>query len=72
MPCFDPGAAEEEHKANYRKVNELTAHLCYAMRLIERGFGLSEIVDRPSLAAWWEEHKKLDAKRITSEIPPAP
>lgn len=73
MSCYDdrnePDNVRKEAKKEFQAdLDKLTRMLCEAMRIIE-GFcydpppvHLKDAVS-PELFAWWQEHKKLDARR---------
>lgn len=69
MPCYDdrPG---KDHKEAIAKVNTLTDMLCRACRKVtgyeqaqSEYFNRSVYLLPQDVRAWWEQHKKDDAKR---------
>jgi len=56
----------EENDYLKKRLDEVTAHLCYTLRAV-RKFAPNvekEVVDmNPLLKRWWEEHQEYDRKR---------
>jgi hypothetical protein len=56
----------EENDYLKKRLDEVTAHLCYTLRAVRR-FAPDvekEVVDmNPLLKKWWEEHQEYDRKR---------
>lgn len=82
MPCYGPGGpvhigdketviSYEELRYLRRMKNEMdkvTRLLCGVMTFLEDNDILDEIIsDNPELEEWWEEHKKLDRKRLKKQ-----
>ena len=73
MPCSDagmseyyrsrgiPGYSASPTRAEQGRLDELARLLCETCRTLEREDQISLL--SPEAAAWWEEHKRLDAKR---------
>lgn len=60
MPCRGPDEAES-HSDTKEKLDVATRLLCSILR------EHPDVISNSELANWWEDHKKLDDKRIREE-----
>lgn len=69
MPCRD--YESDDYAANIRsgtamllkrQADRLARIACATLRAYEAGQDFESLIEDPEISAWWEEHKKADAK----------
>lgn len=72
MPCFHTGSAEGDARLAAREaqkeLTEVMQMLCYICAELDyQGTFNSVTAGLPTIKEWWEEHKRIDMKRLAEE-----